>query len=67
MYDLSFKLKTFESAEKTSKEAAARQFGVDARRIREWRRRVATSTALARHAVQVSTIYVDQYQLRFSM
>ena len=27
---------------------------------------VAASTALARHAVQVSTIYVDQYQLRFS-
>ena len=35
-YDLSFKLKAIESAEKTSKEAAARQFGVDARRIREW-------------------------------
>ena len=34
-YDLSFKLKAIESAEKTSKEAAARQFGVDARRIRE--------------------------------
>ena len=35
-YDLSFKLKAIMSAEKTSKEAAARQFGVDARRIREW-------------------------------
>ena len=66
-YDLSLKLKTFESAEKTSKEAAARQFGIDVRRISEWRRRVAASTALARHAVQVSTIYVDQHQLRFSM
>ena len=44
------KLKAFESAEKASKEAGARQFGVDARRIREWRRRVAASTALARYA-----------------
>ena len=51
--DLNFKLKAFESAEKTSKEAAARQFGVDTRRIRKWHRHVAASTALARHAVQV--------------
>ena len=36
-YDLSFKLKAIKSAENTSKEAAARQFGVDARRIRKWR------------------------------
>ena len=66
-YDLSFRLKAFESVEKTLKEAAARQFGVDTRRICEWRHRVAASIALARHAVQVSTIYVDQYQLQFSM
>ena len=30
------KLQAVEVAEKTSKEAAARQFGVDPRRIREW-------------------------------
>ena len=66
-YNPSLKLKAFESAEKMSKEAAACQFKVDAHRIREWRRRVAASTALARYAVKVSTIYVDQYQLQYSM
>ena len=35
-YDLSFKLKAIESAEKISKESAAREFKVDPRRIREW-------------------------------
>ena len=35
-YDVSFKLLAVECAEKTSKEAAARQMGVDARRIQEW-------------------------------
>ena len=35
-YDVSFKLRAVESAEKSTKEAAARHFGVDARRIREW-------------------------------
>ena len=33
---MSLKLKAVEYAEKTSKEAAARHFGVDAKRIREW-------------------------------
>ena len=51
-YNLSFKLKAFESEEKTSKEAAARQFGVDARRIGKWHSRVAVTTTLAHHAVQ---------------
>ena len=50
-----------------SKVAAARRLGVNARRISEWHRRMTASTALAHHAVQVSMIYVDQYQLRFSM
>ena len=35
-FDLTYKLNTVASAEKKSKEAAARQFGVDAKRIREW-------------------------------
>ena len=35
-YDVSLKLKAVEYAEKTSKEAAARHFSVDAKRIREW-------------------------------
>ena len=35
-YDLSFKLKAIESAEKMSKESTAREFNVDPRRIREW-------------------------------
>ena len=35
-YDLLFKLKAVETAEKKSKEAAAREFRVDPRRIREW-------------------------------
>ena len=35
-FDVSFKLKAVETAEKRSKEAAAREFGVDDRRIREW-------------------------------
>ena len=33
---MSLKLKAVEYAEKTLKEAAARHFGVDAKRIREW-------------------------------
>ena len=58
-YDLSFKFKAFESAEKTSKELAARQFGVDAHRIGKWRHCVAASSALACHAVHdPSTIYI---------
>ena len=35
-YDVSFKLKAVECAEKKSKEAAAREMGVDSKRIREW-------------------------------
>ena len=35
-YDMSFKLKAVEVAETQSKEAAARQFKVDPKRIREW-------------------------------
>ena len=35
-YDVSFMLKAVECAEKTSKEAAAREMGVGAKRIREW-------------------------------
>ena len=35
-YDILFKLKAVETAEKKSKEAAAREFRVDPRRIREW-------------------------------
>ena len=35
-YDVSLKLKAVEYAEKTSKEVAARHFGVDTKRIREW-------------------------------
>ena len=35
-YDISFKLKAVETAEKKSKEAAALEFGVDPRRLREW-------------------------------
>ena len=35
-YDVSFKLKAMECAEKKSKEAAAREMGVDNKMIREW-------------------------------
>ena len=35
-FDLTYKLNAVASAEKKSKEAAAREFGVDAKRIREW-------------------------------
>ena len=35
-FDASFKLKAVETAEKKSKDAAARELGVDAKRIREW-------------------------------
>ena len=35
-FDAAFKLKV-ESAEKTTNRAAAREFGVDERRVREWR------------------------------
>ena len=35
-YNVSFKLKTVECAEKKSKEAAAREMGVDSKMIREW-------------------------------
>ena len=35
-YTVTIKLQAMEVAEKMSKEAAARQFGVDPRRIREW-------------------------------
>ena len=35
-YDISLKLRAVEHAEKTMKEAAVRQFGVDVKRIREW-------------------------------
>ena len=35
-YDISFKLKAVESAEKKSKEVAAREFGVDAKRFWKW-------------------------------
>ena len=38
-YDLSFKPNAVESEEKILKEAAVHQFGVIARRIREWRGR----------------------------
>ena len=36
-FDAAFKLKAVESAEKTTNRAAAREFGVDERRVREWR------------------------------
>ena len=35
-YSISFKLKAIETAEKKSKEAAAREFAVNPKRIREW-------------------------------
>ena len=35
-YDLTFKLKAVKRAEETTKEAAAHEFKVDPRRIREW-------------------------------
>ena len=35
-YDVTFKLKGVECAEKTTKEAAAREMGVDSKRICEW-------------------------------
>ena len=35
-YDFSFKLKAVECAEKKSKEATAREMGVDSKRIRKW-------------------------------
>ena len=35
-FNISFKLKAVETAEKKLKEAAACEFGVDARRIQEW-------------------------------
>ena len=35
-FDLTYKLNTVANAEKKSKEAAARKFGVDAKKIREW-------------------------------
>ena len=35
-YDVSFKLKAVEWAEKKSKEAATRERGMDSKRIREW-------------------------------
>ena len=35
-YCVSFKLKAIETAEKKSKEVAGREFGVGAKRIREW-------------------------------
>ena len=35
-YDASFKLKAVECGEKKSKEAAAREMGVDSKMIREW-------------------------------
>ena len=35
-YDITLKLKAVDFAEKESKEAAARQFGVDPKTIREW-------------------------------
>ena len=35
-YDASYKLKAVERAENSSKEVAAREFGVDAKRIRVW-------------------------------
>ena len=36
LYDVSFKLKAVEWAEKKSKEATAREMGVDSKRIHEW-------------------------------
>ncbi len=35
-FDISFKLRAIELAEKNTKEAAAREFDVDSKRIREW-------------------------------
>ena len=35
-YDVKFKLKAIEYAEKNTKEVAARKMGVDGKRIREW-------------------------------
>ena len=35
-FDVSFELKAVESASKKSRQAAAREFGVDAKRIRVW-------------------------------
>ena len=38
LFCVSFKLKAVETAEKKSKEAAAREFGIDPKRIREYRK-----------------------------
>lgn len=37
-YEAAFKLTVVDSAEKTTNRAAARKFGVDERRVREWRK-----------------------------
>ena len=45
-YDVSFQLKAVECAEKKSKEAAAREMGVDGKRIREWCKQKKTLASL---------------------
>lgn len=40
-YEAGFKLRVVECAEKTTNRAAARSFGVDERRVREWRQKKA--------------------------
>ena len=42
-YDVSFKLEAVECAEKKSKEAAAREMGMDSKMIHEWRKQMLAS------------------------
>ena len=46
-YDMVFKLKAFAAADRGSKQAAARQFKIDANRVREWCSAAGTSSKLA--------------------
>ena len=48
-YDVTFKLRAVAVAEAKSKEAAAREFKVDARRIREWCSQKEKPTALKKN------------------
>ena len=46
-YDVRFKLEALAYAEKHSGEKAAKQFGVDSRRIREWKKQKADLLAMS--------------------
>ena len=58
-YDVAFKLKAIAAAEAESKQAAARQFKVDARRVREWCSQKEKLTALKK----LLSSELSQYQL----